>query len=184
MKTPIHTDPCTRTYWVESGKLLAGCYPGDKDPRETTRKLTALLDAGIRVVINLMEKGETDLQGHSFLPYEPELESLAQARDIKIDIVRIPIRDMGIPNEKVMKRILTRIDTALAKNKTVFLHCWGGRGRTGTVIGCFLARHGIAEGDLALERIRILRAGDPSSRLPSPETSEQRDMVRGWREGE
>jgi protein-tyrosine phosphatase len=184
MKSPLHLIPFLRSYWVEPGRLLAGCYPGDKEPRDTTRKLTGLLDAGIRVVINLMEKNETDLQGHSFVPYEQELEALAQERGIKIEMIRIPVRDKSVPAEKVMKRILSRIDAALAKDKPVYLHCWGGRGRTGTAVGCYLARHGIAMGDAALERIRILRAGDSSARLPSPETTEQRAFVRGWAEGE
>ena len=33
--TPV---PSPRSYWVIPGKLLAGCYPGDKNPKEATAK--------------------------------------------------------------------------------------------------------------------------------------------------
>ncbi len=55
--------PFPRAYWVEPGKLLAGEYPGAKDPGEARRKSRGLLDRGIRHVINLMEPDERDFQG-------------------------------------------------------------------------------------------------------------------------
>jgi protein tyrosine phosphatase len=59
------------------------------------------------------------------------------------------------------------------------VHCWGGVGRTGTVVGCWLVRHGLAGGD-ALARVEALRATTPKANRPSPETDTQRDLVRGW----
>lgn len=53
MTTP--PTPFPRSYWVVPGKLLAGYYPGAKDPNEAKEKITALLNAGIRHFINLME---------------------------------------------------------------------------------------------------------------------------------
>ena len=61
--------PFPRSYWVIPGKLLAGFYPGSKDPKEATTKLTALINSGIRHIINLMEPDERDLPGHRFVPY-------------------------------------------------------------------------------------------------------------------
>ena len=63
------TKPFDRSYWVIPGKLLAGTYPGDKDPAEARRKLQGLLDCGVRHVINLMEKDEVDHSGRLFVPY-------------------------------------------------------------------------------------------------------------------
>jgi hypothetical protein len=51
-------------------KLLAGCYPGSKNPNEASVKLTALINAGIRHIINLMESDERDLTGRRFVPYD------------------------------------------------------------------------------------------------------------------
>ena len=41
---------------------------------------------------------------------------------------------------------LTQRDEGL---EPVYVHCWGGIGRTGTVVGCWLVRHGMT-GDEAL----------------------------------
>jgi protein-tyrosine phosphatase len=55
---------------------------------------------------------------------------------------RMPIRDFGVPTEEQMRGILDAIDEAVADRHTVLVHCRGGIGRTGTVVGCWMRRHG------------------------------------------
>jgi len=52
--------PFPRPYWVIPGLLLAGEYPGAKEQNEAEQKLSDLLDAEIRQIIDLMEPDETD----------------------------------------------------------------------------------------------------------------------------
>jgi protein-tyrosine phosphatase len=89
---------------------------------------------------------------------------------------RLPIPDYSIPSPSHMTAILDTLDAALAAGHSVYLHCHGGRGRTGTAIGCWLVRQGMA-GEQALARIAELR-GDHDS----PETDEQRNFVLTWSE--
>ena len=63
---------------------------------------------------------------------------------------------MGVPTIPHMTRILDEVDGALADGGSVYVHCWGGIGRTGTVVGCWLVRHGLDDGD-AVARIAELR---------------------------
>jgi len=63
-----------------------------------------------------------------------------------------------------MIRILDQIDRGMEQNPAVYLHCWGGRGRTGTVVGCYLARHGMAVGEAALDLLGELRQNEPKYR--------------------
>jgi protein-tyrosine phosphatase len=79
-----------------------------------------------------------------------------------------------------MTSVLDEIDRALAAGHNVYLHCYAGLGRTGTVVGCFLVRHGLA-GDEALRAIRELRRETAFPDSPSPQTEEQARMVRRWR---
>lgn len=62
------------------------------------------------------------------------------------------------------------------------VHCWGGIGRTGTVVGCFLRGQGFT-GDAALQKVQTLYTENmpKAARLAfSPQTREQRDYVRNW----
>jgi len=74
--------------------------------------------------------------------------------------------------------VLDAIAGDLQIGKTVYVHCWGGIGRTGTVVGCHLVERG-RTGQEALETIRALRSSVPDLRL-SPETKAQRQMVINW----
>ena len=78
---------------------------------------------------------------------------------------------------------LDAIDRHIAEGRTVYVHCFGGVGRTGVIVGCWLVRHG-RTGDEALERLAELWRDCPkSSRHPrSPQMPEQVDYVRNWRE--
>jgi protein-tyrosine phosphatase len=82
-----------------------------------------------------------------------------------------------------MTRILDDIDRLLLTSKMVYLHCHAGLGRTGTVVGCYLARHAMATGQSALDRITHLRRAIPGSGR-SPETKAQADFVVSWQPGE
>jgi protein-tyrosine phosphatase len=84
-----------------------------------------------------------------------------------------------------MQMILDTIDSAMQRKLATYVHCWGGLGRTGTVVGCYVARHGIASGDVALHRIIHLRHNhDAAFPRPSPETARQRAMIRQWQQGQ
>jgi protein tyrosine/serine phosphatase len=143
-------------------------------------KLHGLLQAGIRVIINLMEEHETSWDGAPFVPYQGIFQDLASASGIEVEMMRFPIQDLTCPSRAAMCMILDTIDSAIYSGRPVFVHCWAGRGRTGTVVGCYLARHGLASGIVALNKIQELRRFDPTAHLESPQTGEQRSMVIEW----
>ena len=78
-----------------------------------------------------------------------------------------------------MEKILKTITDVLANGENIYLHCWGGRGRTGTVVGCYLVQQGIPAEE-ALEQIRRWRQPTPRAYFPSPETNSQLMMVLTW----
>ena len=67
--------------------------------------------------------------------------------------------------------------------QTLASTCWGGVGRTGTTVGCWLVRHG-RTGDEALAHLaRLWSRVAKAHRSPrSPETAEQAKYIRGWLE--
>jgi hypothetical protein len=122
--------PFPRSYWVIPNKLLAGYYPGSKDPKEAATKFTALINAGIRHVINLMKPDERDISGQQFVPYDNLMESIAAKMGISVTFDQLPIKDLSVPTEHHMTRILNQIDLCIKHGKPAYVHCLGGIGRT------------------------------------------------------
>ncbi len=174
--------PFERSYWVTPGKLLAGCYPGSPDLENAQGKLRRLVASGMRTVINLMERQETDYTGHAFVPYEHTLALLAQTIGTHVSVLRHPIRDQDIPTPQVMNAILGDIRASIERGAPVYVHCWGGRGRTGTVVGCYMLEEGLTTVSTVLGDIRKLRSNLPYqySQQTSPETFAQQRFVLKW----
>jgi hypothetical protein len=176
--------PFDRSYWVEPGRLLAGYYPGSENEETAAAKLRNLLDAGTRCLVNLVEENEVSYKtGRPLRWYHPLATQLAAEQHLEVACLRIAIRDQHVPSSATMKRILDAIDGALQKEQPTYVHCWGGHGRTGTVVGCYLARHGIATGEEALARVEFLRRFEATAYVRSPDTEAQREMIRRWEPG-
>ena len=165
--------PFRLAYWVDPPRLMAGCYPGHGDPRIAERQLGALLDCGIRCFLSLMEE---EVRG-PFLPYEPALEQIATRRGLAVECLRFQVEDHTAPSAEQMREIERSIAASVAAERPVYLHCWGGRGRTGAVVGVYLVRRALATAENFVEVIARLRAGAPGE---SPETEEQIEFVRSF----
>ncbi len=167
-EVPLRPRPIENCYWVVPGKLLAGEYPRTLDDESSRAKLKALTDAGIVSFIDLTKEGESGLR-----PYSQWLEAAERQR--------FPIKDLSVPNSpELTTEILDAIDDNIQNDRPTYVHCWGGVGRTGMIIGCWLTRHGY-EGKSALERLNELWSHNPkSSRRNSPETYEQEQYILDW----
>ena len=163
----LRPTPLEKSYWV-ADNFLAGPTPVTFRSPRTLDNLRALHSAGVRRIIALLSDDEVLLEVKDQLP------------DACFQVTRFPVVDGTAPSCREMRVILDAIDTALHERQTVYLHCMGGRGRTGTVVGCWFARHGLAGGHAALKRLSDLR--DLYGLLdPSPETAAQRARVRNWK---
>ena len=166
--------PFERSWWVEPGKVLAGCCPGPSgaDPEHAT--LEALFSAGVRSIISLMPADECDKAGKPRRSYREAWEAIGAAHDTAIHWRRAPIPDMGVPSQEAMAALVQSIANA---EKIVYIHCWGGSGRTGTAAGCYLTSLGHSA-DQALECIRQARSHSPQlAQKASPQTVEQRAFI-------
>jgi protein-tyrosine phosphatase len=175
--------PFPRSYWVEPGLFMAGYYPGDVDAAEEAGKLQKLLDCDVSVIINLVETDEITLSDDIVVDYSASLMEMAREMRRDIRIHRFPVQDMSVPDTGTMGEILDTIDAEIGKGRLVYVHCLGGLGRTGTVVGCWLVRHGVASGDSALAQLAVLRQEDEYSHAASPQTWEQCEYVKRWTAG-
>jgi hypothetical protein len=164
-------------YPIEPGALFGGEYPGDRKPAIARARLWSLVEIGVRTFIDLTTPAD-QMAGYEGLLVELEQEAGAPLRRISV-----PVPDMGVPDSgETMRSILAAIRAAVEKTPAVYVHCWGGIGRTGTVAGCWLRECGLGP-DEALERVQHLYASHmPKVRLhpESPQTAAQKDYIRFW----
>ena len=165
-----------KSYWVIPDRFMAGGYPSAIRDDEAHLKAGWLIQNGFSFYIDLTEPGEYGLE-----PYAPLLLRMTAENEDTLTHRRMPIRDMDTPTREEMVRILDTIDAALESGHKVYLHCYGGIGRTGTVVGCHLVRHGM-DGETALGQITSWRQDTTDSWRRSPETEEQRQFVLNWKE--
>jgi hypothetical protein len=162
------TQPLPNSYWVLPKRLLAGEHPWGDNEADTKDRLQRLHEAGINYFIDLTEAGET-----------PDYRPLLPAQS---HYLRCAIRDMEVPQEVAqMQELLMRIRTALTLGRRIYIHCRAGIGRTGTVVGCYLAEGGL-DGESALNSLnRLWRLCERAKSWPTvPQTDEQADFIRGW----
>lgn len=169
------TGPIPDCYWVVENRFLAGEYPGSSDPDDAREKLARFLDHGVTLFIDLTEDWELNA-------YDGLARELAEARGARVGHERLPIRDMSIPTEDEMRAILARIKTATDAGEACYVHCWGGIGRTGTVVGCWLVQETGISPDEAIAKIAEMRCDTPDGWKRSPETDEQRAFIHRWAE--
>ena len=167
---PWPHDGFVHAYWVEPGRILAGEYPGHPSPRRARAKVDLLVDHGIRTFVDLT----SPIDGLD--AYDGHVTAAAEARSLDLVRVHHPIPDMGVLGDADYDPIVTTIRDA-AERGGVYVHCWGGMGRTGTVVGCLLVDGG-RSGDEALARLVDLRAGTRKARVTVPQTETQQAVVR------
>lgn len=180
--------PIAASYWVVEGWLLASEYPGDKREEICRQKLAAFIETGIASFIDLTFPNEG---------LKPYAEALAELSGGRVRRISLPIVDMKTPSAALLASILDAIDAELAAGRATCVHCYGGIGRTGTVIGAWLKRRFAAyegralisvvdeDGRFAGRRrlgLAELWRMNPKSAIYrySPQTPEQRAMVKAW----
>lgn len=159
--------PLYQSYYIGSGHTFAGEYPGDKNGEKAKDKIRNMLHFGVRHFIDLTEEGELRPYAH--------LLSCGCTYD------RFPIRDVSIP--KSTHEVFRLIDKITEFSKRddgyVYIHCWGGVGRTGTIVACLRAE-GMENPTIedALTCLRNLFSEMPkSSHRVTPETKEQEAFI-------
>ena len=116
--------PLPNSYQLLDGRLIAGEYPGDRNDAPARQKLGALLAAGVTCFVDLTEP-------HELRPYDGILAEEAAARGVRARHVRLSIGDVSVPRApELMRAILDAIDAELKGGGKVYVHCWGGVGRT------------------------------------------------------
>jgi hypothetical protein len=166
-------------YPIEAGVLFAGEYPGDMNPEIARARILSLVELGVRTFIDLTSPDDP------LVRYERKLVEVEQEIGIPLRRIVSPIPDMDVPDsDNSMLSIMAAIKESIEAGPAVYINCWGGIGRTGTIIGCWLRESG-HDPEAALGHVQHLY----SSHMPkakagkypeSPQTEAQKNYVRRW----
>jgi ADP-ribosylglycohydrolase/protein-tyrosine phosphatase len=162
--------PIYQSYRVE-GCIYAGEYPGDKDEETAKKKIQQMVHFGIRHFVDLTEEGE-------LRPYQHLLPE-------GVTYLRYPIRDCDVPKSMgAVNRLMNKIEDFAKMDGLTYIHCWGGVGRTGTIVGCLNARRNPLNN--AVGAVKYLRK--QFSQMPKsvhrhvPDTQAQEQFIKDFAE--
>ena len=133
--------------WLIPGKLAKSSIPDIAD-------LVIWQEEGIQSILNLLEDYYEDV-------VKDELR-------IGFKVLHSPIDDFGAPSLEQLQEIVQWIDDQIGSGTKVLVHCFGGIGRTGTVLLAYL----IYQGDnleTAMEKVRKVGA--------QPQSPEQVNII-------
>ena len=144
--------PHATCHWM-SPKLLAGSYPGDRSEPNHSTKVRCLLDQGVDTFICLQERAELK----RFTPYIQTAQHVSRCEP---EFLHCPIPDLDVTSDDQLLIALRTLVTKLLQGHVVYVHCWGGHGRTGTLICALLVTcYGLspAEAEVVYNRGEQLR---------------------------
>lgn len=126
-------------FWIIPNKLAGASAPWGIDD------LKYWWSQGIRAVVILLEDYEMDVTIDSY-------------RDVGFDVLWKPIKDMTAPDMSTLLEIVRWINKKIEEKKPVLVHCYGGLGRTGTILAAYLVYKGM-DPMKAVEFVRSVRPG-------------------------
>lgn len=153
--------------------------PGIVGPGESRPETQSPAGGRVDSIVDLTELGERSWGGDVLGLYHEPLCAAADELDVVRPVyARFAIPDQGITHDDGYERIVEHIRGELDSGRVVYLHCWGGKGRTGTVVGAWLIADEGLDHPTVLSSINDLRAGTRKADDPAPENAQQRAVLQ------
>lgn len=198
--------------WLIPGHVMCGHYPGNCPTRQQKEKLVRenlqILrhKHGIDTFVCLQdelppqdgvwpEEGVAKTSERAkwatgkFQNYRRVLSIIEEEEDVKSKISKKPdyvhyrLPDLSVAKSlNDLDEIVSHLVGRVKGGHKLYVHCWGGRGRTGLVSACLLgALYANLDVEEALERVQMSYSlRQPWREKLSPETDEQKNQVREW----
>jgi len=162
-----------------------------RDPDKGRRQLAEILLGGVDVFVSLISElpPQWEHQGKiaGFVGYHAPVMELATGKDPRypvepreVKFLHFPIDDLTAPNLGQLSQIVADLSAEVVAGRKLYIHCWGGRGRAGTVGASLIGKLEGLTADEALERIQLAYSARDQDEFMSPETRAQVKLVRNF----
>ena len=195
VKKEDYYGPIGESNLVIPGSLIVGAFPGSAYDTENTNNLINILNCGITMFVCMQLEYNPDAPeymwrttGKSIRPYFKDVQKIMENKHEYASLiaetgmptfVHCPIRDCSIVADDVVFNLAIKLAQAIRDGEILYLHCWGGHGRTGVVVCLILHLLYGLTADEAIERCELVHM---MRRMPcdvgSPQTPAQVQQVR------
>ncbi|GBG32722.1 Hypothetical Protein FCC1311_089472 [Hondaea fermentalgiana] len=197
-----YAGPTDESNWVIPGRLMVGAYPAEADDQSHDALLNAILECGVTTFVCL--QAEYNHYAPATAPIRPYIRDafrLCQMRErearqkspnevcaaSKLGFLHLPIVDCKVTGDEVVRALAEALCWRLVSGEVIYLHCWGGHGRTGTLVAVMLGMLYKISKSEALKRTQLYHdCRSCPLQVQSPQTFSQRmqvlrilDSVRG-----
>jgi len=192
--------PHIESNYIIPDVLIAGAYPADNDDYTTETNLCAILNAGVTCFVCLQSEYDDSVpestwrRRNAIRPYFKDVKRLVNGNatiesvrdtmstlpvtEADIEFIHLPIKDCNVTDDDKVWQLVLQLETRIRAGKKIYLHCWGGHGRTGTVACILLAK---MYGTTAVEAMRYNNIVHMIRKQPivvgSPQTFTQSEQV-------
>ena len=194
--------PISESNWVILKHLLVGAFPASPNDEETLENLYGILTKGITTFVCLQEEynpNVTPQQYKNNIGIRPYLKDLlhitskvelyrqekndpyfepAIAKPDDIEFLHFPIKDCKTASDLQVYSFCFELARRLVAGEKLYIHCWGGHGRTGTIVSILLSilyKYDAQSTMHYCQFVHDLRKA--YIQVPSPQTQTQRNQV-------
>jgi len=156
--------PTPWSNFVIQGRVLVGAYPATINDSETRDILLKLLKLGINTFVCLQAEfnlGVSEFSwrsGKTLRPYikdaqkllmeakrarqsdSNEFNDLLDIKQSKLDLLHLPIVDGSVTSDSAISNLADDCCQRILNGERLYIHCWGGHGRSGTLVAIILSR--------------------------------------------
>jgi len=134
-----YVGPTGESNWVIRNFLIAGAFPAAKSDDDTNALLNKILDANIDTFVCLQAEYNNNTYGSQYIcrPYYEDILKIFKNKGkdpSSIIFEHCPIVDCKITNDETVIILAKKIVKMMEEGRKIYLHCWGGHGRTGTLV--------------------------------------------------
>ena len=150
---PDYRGPVHNTHYVYPN-LLCGSSCGLMEPE----RLAMLVDAGVDTFVCLQQH----YKEYGCKHYPTAMQKLARKSSFpprELRFLHCPVPDHGVISDESLEALVVELQSAMDQGHVVYVHCYGGHGRTGSLVSSLIMATDGVDFEAAMDKLRQCHTG-------------------------